>query len=1444
MEEDSITLNFQLANPKDFNVGDYIQDAVFGRFTISEDPLPADYDPKSGAYKYELRFDADWILWKNKVFMLTYGTGTTITTSGNDIIIAGTSTGAIRKETEWVLTDNLQNHLAVLIDNLTAIGYVSGSTPIYSASVHTQDIADTKKAVCITYSGTSILDALKTLADSYECEFWVANNVIHFGKCEVGSVIDLSMNDDDGRTINVENIVPSRAENEYGTRFYVYGSTKNIPETYRKHLSFKVDTVSGNTFKDSVRPIYADMLTPRYIQNLTPEERVINLKWTIVAYQRPDSEIKSDEIPVIPGDMLSVYMNEYLDTCHVCYNGDNGVVRVSLNVLVQVSSWYVPAGVTSVWLESECWGTQEYFPHATYTDYYTKGYYATMSWSRNGTAQTTYVKLVGGSFVVVDAIPESTIGQYQNLPTGFTTGTEFALNYSANGSDGLRYAYVPYSYYTDDDEKRMTGERRLMLPLGTDYIQPDGSLTREEIVERVVLFDEIYPKCALRVTSVEVGEYDATTQYSDGSRTASTLPAYTIQAKRIDGSSDVDFPFDPKTMMSSGQKLQATFLTPDETKSYSGKSTENVCLLMGMTFDVACNRSGGVTTYQLAWNKNYGDKLPNDILMPKVGDAFILSGWNPVAMGETGIISSAETLLQTTATTYAQLVREAQFTFDCSMMSDWILNRCTYSTDHYLPDGLLPMGQKVKVYHDALAAGYLVSRVIGFEYKLDIPYDTPVYTIGETEAYSRMREIEKSLHAQSQSTSSASNTGSSSLSGGGTSSSGGGKPLHLSTGTMSGMNSVDYDGSKEESFRVPSVLDHLMDSDRVPRIGDTSGGITTLVDKDGNTLQLGSFFELVEDTSTTPHTFSIKVKDTIGGNTISGLWATGWISAGGVGTGGGGGGGGSVTYLNDLSDVTAPNPGNGDLLTWDASANSNQGAWVNVARNQVGTPVSLTNGATYSTLTVNSVTADFYTKAQVDSALANIDLSAYVTQTALSTTLASYVTQSALTTTLADYATKAELAEVNTLVDITTLQDGILKFEWQNGDIVNVDLNHEHSNYVPITTTINGVDLSQSRTFYVGKTAIQGVSQSQALQGILSVKETDASSLFEWEASTGAWRFHGNLYADGWIAAGGIGNSSGGGGGVSSFYDLPEIGIDSSTTILTNQVLTYNGTAWVNQTLGVSVSNTIPDGTTGYTRVATITINGTSVNINAPADGGGGGGSGTETDPIFSASAAFGITTSDITAWNSKLSGVMMNGSTVTPTNGVVNLGTVLTAVPDLSSTYVTLSGAQTITGAKTFSAKLSVNADIAVNGIDTIQQNSTDGVLLNYGGKTAQKLNAYGTEINLRAFNSSAQANILSVQTDRVLVGSQLIPNYTTGLNLGGSSSNQRWSTIYGLNANLTGNLVMSSTSYIDLGPVRIEYDSVNKAIHITKVDSNDNNEYGFYCDGFVAAGGVQASS
>lgn len=101
-----------------------------------------------------------------------------------------------------------------------------------------------------------------------------------------------------------------------------------------------------------------------------------------------------------------------------------------------------------------------------------------------------------------------------------------------------------------------------------------------------------------------------------------------------------------------------------------------------------------------------------------------------------------------------------------------------------------------------------------------------------------------------------------------------------------------------------------------------------------------------------------------------------------------------------------------------------------------------------------------------------------------------------------------------------------------------------------------------------------------------------------------------------------------------------------------------------------------------------------------------------ETDPIFTASAAHGITSSDITNWNSKTSnvgtitGIKMNGVSK-GTSGVVDLGTVVTSETALSKgtttgagnavTDISISGHQiTLTKGTTFATQSDIDTSIA----------------------------------------------------------------------------------------------------------------------------------------------------
>ena len=261
MEEDNITLQFNLADPVDFQIGDYVDDELFGRFYITEEPNPAEYNIDNGAYKYDLRFDRDYINWKNYIFQLTY--------TDSDRIV--------RKETTWKLTERLEVHFQELIRNLYSLGYTNYAFCIGDGKAYYIDenlewvegrisgetfekVKDADVMALIEYQGTNLYDALKdAICKTYNCEFWVRHDVeIHvgddevemnllcLGKCEFGQEMDIKLipnENEDTEVINAERISPSRSETDYANRLYVFGSTKNLPDTYRKKLEFEVKDI-------------------------------------------------------------------------------------------------------------------------------------------------------------------------------------------------------------------------------------------------------------------------------------------------------------------------------------------------------------------------------------------------------------------------------------------------------------------------------------------------------------------------------------------------------------------------------------------------------------------------------------------------------------------------------------------------------------------------------------------------------------------------------------------------------------------------------------------------------------------------------------------------------------------------------------------------------------------------------------------------------------------------------------------------------------------------------------------------------------------------------------------------------------------------------------------------------------------------------------------------
>ena len=160
MQYDYVRLSFTLRTAVNFRIGDFINDEVFGRFYITKQQMPT-YNLSTGGYDYDLQFNAHYYRWANKVFMLT-----SIPTGGS----------RVRKETDWCLTDKLSVHLDEVIHNLNILGYTGITYTIEDSATQATEVRS------LQYSGIGIISALNRMAEEWECEWWVLDNIIHFGK--------------------------------------------------------------------------------------------------------------------------------------------------------------------------------------------------------------------------------------------------------------------------------------------------------------------------------------------------------------------------------------------------------------------------------------------------------------------------------------------------------------------------------------------------------------------------------------------------------------------------------------------------------------------------------------------------------------------------------------------------------------------------------------------------------------------------------------------------------------------------------------------------------------------------------------------------------------------------------------------------------------------------------------------------------------------------------------------------------------------------------------------------------------------------------------------------------------------------------------------------------------------------------------------------------------
>lgn len=741
MQEDYVTLKFSLASPIYFKLGDYI-DNELGIFEVVDLYKPT-YNTTTGAYDYELRLDAYYWKWKNKKFFYTPET-----------------TG---REAGWNLTATLDVHLNIFLDNLKYLGYK------FRDKDFIWEIDDTveKSAKLVTYDNVNLIDALTQMAEAWGCEWWIENHKICFGRCEYSSPVDFKAGDlTDTENVNVNNMTRSDSQTTYATRIYAFGSTRNIPATYRKDLIFDVKKVNGRDISDTSRPLNIRFFPSVSHAGISPISMNIFEEGEMVGAQEEYKVMTDVFTSSMPASEYHISFNSMLlyFSTRFTSNIENFKAKLSLVYYVgevekvldiqekafndSVSSFTISFSDTDFFLPEKANNCKFLFTfsfslnHPEKTVVYTIG--------RNGennvkleclsaSANTSVTFLSGAnSGRTFSAVynPDLLTGEDANvirLPEGVTAsmGNQYIINNIIKGK-------IPDNYFSKDDkELTLNGvvQNRLMLPKDVPYIDayrysstgeridigdsrydnPNNvEMPEEEAIEEIVILEDEYPKYIGSVSSITSDEKEE--EDNDGNKTGNKYLIYTFKDNGLKNFT--------KDFVLNGQEPHLIFQT--------GK-------LAGLDFVISLKESGNSgTTFEITRNDDYGRYLPDDILYPVVSDTYILYGFDTAFISEQMLPEAEQNLLKK-AKEYVKKSMIDPSTYDCEMNADFICNEGNIRT--------YEVGAKVNLINKAYFPEGRQSRIIGFEWPLDIPYDHPIYTVGETAPYSRIGEIESKLES-------------------------------------------------------------------------------------------------------------------------------------------------------------------------------------------------------------------------------------------------------------------------------------------------------------------------------------------------------------------------------------------------------------------------------------------------------------------------------------------------------------------------------------------------------------------------------------------------------------------------------------------------------------------------------------------------------------------------
>lgn len=809
MKEDYVELHFNLAEPVFFPIGSYCtwHDKVY---QVTEIQSPT-YDSNTGGYKYELKLEAYYFTWKNRMYKYKSKYNNTLEASFN-------------------LTADLTQQVDTLVRCLNGVeGMRYNGTDEYTYKVHNVKVDGLDKVKTQSYSSVNYIDALAQIAEAWDTEWWVIENVIHFGKCQdaEGTNVDFIL----GK--NVESMDGSKSETDYATRVYAFGSSNNLPANWDKgNVELTVTGLKGTTdswYFSSEYPFYSEYFDK--VSQIKVEKPAVNDFGTISIDKK--TFYYSDKYLVgAASGAKTEYISITAKNAVKLREGSHEEQKSGIGLLLSWSTvgpidsqWYISGRIYAIVRCVDSGkgsavkiGGKEYERVLAYKEYSLNlNEYGSGSGQQYNSYQFCIpsVKLTEETSVTIEYLlvlslsargvegklsisdEKSSLGFATTKDDSYTqaeckitfTKTKketkaiwynttqyieptldvhtsmFKIAKSAitlkGGEkftlDNLVKAKLPTHFFPankqDAETIKALAETRLTLP-SPGYIDTQEAKDGE-IVEKVLVFDDIYPRTKSEITEVR----DKLQNVVDENKqpTGEKYTEYYIKTN--------EFVFDRAWQLPNGENMQVIF--------QSGP-------LAGLTFDVQFNSSETPTEPTIdhqffrILRKQFdgGLYLPNKSMHPKEKNEFILIGWDSSRIENLGLIGKAQEELATETQKQIKKMMIDPNTYECTLFSDiaYGVREKTNITDDsgntlvddygneivqdYSGSDLdaknawdFDLGRRVTMYNAALfRSGKRESRVMGYEKKMDIPYDSPTYIIGEKATYSKFKDLEKQIN--------------------------------------------------------------------------------------------------------------------------------------------------------------------------------------------------------------------------------------------------------------------------------------------------------------------------------------------------------------------------------------------------------------------------------------------------------------------------------------------------------------------------------------------------------------------------------------------------------------------------------------------------------------------------------------------------------------------------